>query len=153
MNRPQRNPRSERTRVRRHRGARRLLFEALEDRRLLAAVPTLIDIVTGSGGASPSNLTNVNGTLFFKAYDASNGSELWKSDGTTAGTVLVKDIRAGSVGSSPKFLTNVNGTLFFNANNGTNGYEIWKSDGTTAGTALVMDIKAAGDSSPKYLTN
>ncbi len=41
----------------------------------------------------PSYLTNVNGTLYFRASDGSTGLELWKSDGTSTGTVLVKDIR------------------------------------------------------------
>ncbi len=40
----------------------------------------------------PFSLTEVNGTLFFTADDGMNGSELWKSDGTEAGTVMVKDI-------------------------------------------------------------
>ena len=43
----------------------------------------------------PANLTNVGGTLFFTANDGVNGTELWKSDGTAAGTVMVKDINAG----------------------------------------------------------
>ena len=37
------------------------------------------------------NLTQVGGTLFFTA-----GHELWKSDGTKAGTVLVKEIAFGA---------------------------------------------------------
>ncbi len=41
---------------------------------------------------SPTELTNVNGTLFFAATDGATGRELWKSDGTTAGTIRVKDI-------------------------------------------------------------
>jgi ELWxxDGT repeat protein len=39
-------------------------------------------------------------TLFFTAFDGVNGAELWKSDGTAAGTVLVRDIRAGSSSSN-----------------------------------------------------
>ena len=39
---------------------------------------------------------DVNGTLFFAADDGGHGRELWKSDGTAAGTVLVKDINPGS---------------------------------------------------------
>ena len=90
----------------------------------------------------PLDLTNVNGTLFFAANDGVHGTELWKSDGTAAGTVLVKDIdpageaRTSAVGNS----TNVNGTLFFTANDGTHGVELWKSDGTAAGTVMVKDI-------------
>jgi ELWxxDGT repeat protein len=36
----------------------------------------------------------MRGTLFFAADDGSRGSELWRSDGTRAGTSLVKDINA-----------------------------------------------------------
>ena len=43
----------------------------------------------------------MNGTLFFAANDGMHGVELWKSDGTAAGTVLVKDINPGSGGSDP----------------------------------------------------
>ena len=88
--------------------------------------------------STPRELTNVNGTLFFSADDGgSTRRELWKSDGTTAGTVLVKDIWPGLGSSSPRELTNVNGTLFFSAREFSNNFELWKSDGTAAGTVLV----------------
>ena len=86
------------------------------------------------------SLVDVNGTLFFIADDGVNGAELWKSNGTAGGTVLVKDIRVGTSGSSLANLTNVNGTLFFSADDGVNGLELWKSDGTASGTVLVKDI-------------
>ncbi|MBA4192304.1 MAG: hypothetical protein C0467_30405, partial [Planctomycetaceae bacterium] len=100
----------------------------------------------------PTNLTNVNGTLFFSASDVTNGRELWRSDGTAAGTVLVTDVNT-SGNADPTNLTNVNGTLFFRAN-GANGQELWSSDGTAAGTVLVTDIRPGGGSAiPDDLTN
>jgi len=102
----------------------------------------------------PSGFTNVNGTLFFTAGDDTTGYELWKSDGTEAGTVLVKDINPGGDSSFPSDLTNVNGTLFFEAGDGTAGSELWKSDGTEAGTVLVKDIyPGSAYSLPRYLTD
>jgi ELWxxDGT repeat protein len=112
------------------------------------------------GGASyPWNLTNVNGELYFTANDGTHGMELWKSNGTAAGTTMVADINPGTTttwyytgaygtftrsavtnSSNPSNLTNVNGTLYFTANDGTHGTELWKSDGTAAGTTLVQDI-------------
>jgi ELWxxDGT repeat protein len=95
-------------------------------------------------------LTDVGGTLFFKA--SGDGSELWKSDGTAAGTEMVKNINPAYSGNNPSLLTNVGGTLFFTADDGTNGYELWKSDGSATGTVMVKDINPAG-SGPEYLTN
>ncbi|MFN5513829.1 MAG: ELWxxDGT repeat protein, partial [Cyanobacteriota bacterium] len=81
------------------------------------------------------------------ANDGVNGDELWKSDGTAAGTVLVKDIRPGSSSSYLRELTGVGNTLYFSANDGVNGDELWKSDGTAAGTVLVKDINPGSSSS------
>ena len=76
-----------------------------------------------------------------RAGDSALHRPLWKSDGTEAGTVLVKDIDpddATSIG--PSCLTGVGRTLFFTADDGIHGRELWKSDGTEAGTVLVKDI-------------
>ena len=70
---------------------------------------------------APTALANVNGTLFFAADDGTHGVELWKSNGTAAGTVLVADINPGSANSAPTALADVNGTLFFAADDGTHG--------------------------------
>jgi ELWxxDGT repeat protein len=110
------------------------------------------EYVVCTGHSQPQHLTDVDDTLFFVATDPVSGRELWKSDGTTAGTVLVKDINPGLAGSSPSLLTNADGTLFFVADDGTNGAELWSSDGTDAGTALVKDVLPGPDgSSPRAL--
>ena len=90
--------------------------------------------------SGPSSLTDVNGTLFFSADDDTDGRELWKSDGTEAGTVLVKNIYAGDYSGDPQYLVDAEGTLFFSARDGSHGRELWKSDGTRSGTVLVKDI-------------
>ncbi|QGJ70276.1 Hypothetical protein PBC10988_19710 [Planctomycetales bacterium 10988] len=130
-----------------------LQVEQLETRTLLAAEPLLIDINTG-GGAYPREITEVNGNLFFVANDGTSGNELWKSDGTSGGTVLVKNIYGGN--SDPEFfrsLTNMDGTLFFLARQGASGYELWKSDGTTGGTVIVKDINGSGTGSHQFLNS
>ena len=92
--------------------------------------------------SDPTLLTNVDGTLFFSTHRNSPGVELWKSDGTPGGTMVVKDINPGTGHSSPNHLTDVNGTLYFTAVDGSNGRELWKSDGTFGGTVLVKDVNA-----------
>jgi ELWxxDGT repeat protein len=92
--------------------------------------------------------------LFFTADDGGTGVELWRSDGTASGTVLVADINPGIVGSNPANLRYVDGTLFFTASDGLHGVELWRSDGTTAGTVLVEDLAAGpASSSPLFLTD
>jgi ELWxxDGT repeat protein len=117
------------------------------------------NIYPGQGGyydGVVSSLTDVGGTLFFAADDGTTGQELWTSDGTKAGTVLVKDIRPGAYDSTPRSLTGAGGTLFFTARDGVHGRELWKSDGSEDGTVLVKDIlPGVGHSyhAPSYLTN
>ena len=84
---------------------------------------------------------------YFSASDGISGPALWKTDGTSAGTVLVKDINPGVNGSRPGGFAVFNGVLYFSANDGSNGSELWKTDGTAAGTQLVKDINPeVGDS-------
>lgn len=95
----------------------------------------------GQGSSlSFSSYIDVNGTLYFTANDGIHGTELWKSDGTQAGTMMVKDINKYIDSSSVSNLTNVDGTLYFTANDGAQGQELWMSDGTEADTKLVKDI-------------
>jgi ELWxxDGT repeat protein len=94
------------------------------------------------------------GRFFMIADDGSNGKELWVTDGTTAGTNMVKNINPGSAGA----FTGTNDNYFytkyrfyFGANDGTNGIELWESDGTTIGTNMVQNINTgAASSSPDF---
>ena len=77
------------------------------------------------------------GDVYFVANDGTHGYELWKSDGTETGTVMVKDINSGSDSSSPSQLIVVDNVLYFEADDGINGCQLWKSDGTETGTVMV----------------
>ncbi len=101
-----------------------------------------------------AELTSADGTLYFEGDDGVHGSELWKSDGTRAGTRMVKDINPEGPTSLNYFhwLTNVQGTVYISADDGVHGSELWKSDGTKAGTVMVKDINPTGGSGPHNLT-
>lgn len=43
---------------------------------------------------SPQNFVEMGGCVYFGADDGVNGRELWKSDGTPEGTVMVKEGRS-----------------------------------------------------------
>ncbi|WP_435353289.1 ELWxxDGT repeat protein [Emticicia sp. SJ17W-69] len=78
--------------------------------------------------------------FYFTASDPMHGSELWRSDGTVAGTFMVKDINVGTAESKPQGLGVIDGICYFSAKTAENGREIWKSNGTEAGTILVQDL-------------
>ncbi len=114
----------------------------------------VIDLVPGPGNSAPTQLLAIGKTLYFVATTPSTGEELFKTDGTAAGTVLVRDIMPGPGGSLPRNLTNVNGILYFTAQDPSGGVELWRSDGTAAGTRRVKDINPGTASSwPSKLTN
>ena len=120
------------------------------------------DINPGSGSSNPRIGTNSYGTqysvfnsgvLYFTATDGSNGTELWRSDGTSSGTVMIKDINSGSGSSAMGSMVLFNNRVYFNAYEGSNGYELWVSDGSSVGTKIVKDIRAGSSSSyPSALT-
>jgi len=88
--------------------------------------------------------------FFFSASTAANGNELYLSDGTDAGTAMVKDIYPlDSNGIEAASYLFTSGPMFFAADNGIVGNELWKTDGTAEGTVLVKDIRTGpGDSDP-----
>lgn len=100
-------------------------------------------------------LSNPQGVLdgdvfYYQAYTLAAGAELWRSDGTAAGTSLLLDIRPGPEGSKPSDMRMLGDKLLFFASDGVNGTEPWVSDGTTAGTMLLRDINAGSDGSFYY---
>ena len=111
------------------------------------------NIAAGSDSSNPQNIINVEGTLFFSAKGPDGNTGLWKSDGTDAGTQLVKNSFSNTSFSFYNFY-NANGELYFTHSSNTYGAEIWKSDGTEVGTHIVKDIyPGASRSTPNYFTS
>lgn len=141
---------------RRDRGRRRsdrLVAQLLEPRHAPAifGVPSLVaDIRPGAQGSILQTTSSVGpkadavivagDVALFVADDGVHGLELWRTDGTAAGTFLVHDIRKGPSGSFPAALFAVGGVAFFSADDGLHGRELWRTDGTPGGTSLVANI-------------
>jgi len=84
----------------RHRMGAILKLEALEDRVLPSLSPQLLkDLNLRTGNSSTLEFVTIGGTTFFDADDGIHGRELWRSNGTAAGTAMVADINVGAVGS------------------------------------------------------
>ena len=86
----------------------------------------------------------MGGTLFFSANDGTHGQELWRSDGSAAGTSQVAQINMHTGSSNPVDFLPINGTVFFSASS-----ELWGSNGTAAGTQMLSSVA----SGPSQLTN
>jgi ELWxxDGT repeat protein len=73
------------------------------------------------------------------------GREVFRSDGTSEGTVILKDIALRS-SANPEDLTVCNGLLFFSADaaHAMTGRELYVSDGTPNGTSMLKDVNRNG---------
>ena len=117
-------------------------------------------------GVSPEHLTRIGKTLYFSGFNANTGRELWKSNGTSATTSMIKDLAPGTSGSgpfssSPEGFTKAGDNVFFAATNPSVSTELFRTRGTAATTQLVMDINPDNGnpedgpeySEPEELTN
>src|SRR5262245_34527758 len=91
-------------------------------------------------GSNPVFLGTIGGVAYFSADDGIHGRELWRTDGTTAGTSIVKDIQTGSGSSSPTNFVVIGTTAYFAATTSSAGTELWVTDGTEGGTRMVVEI-------------
>ena len=127
--------------------------EVEESNEVTAGTAYMVRNIRLSGGSDPGPITAVSDMVFFAATGV-GGRELWKSDGTEAGTRRVKDIKLGGGSSSPYEFEAVGTLLFFSADDGAHGRELFVSDGTSAGTRVVKDIKSGvGSSEPSAMAN
>lgn len=93
----------------------------------------------GPGSSNPANLIDLNGMLIFSATTDTSGNELFRSDGTSAGTVLLKDINV-SGSSYPSNFVKAGNQIYFLADDGSHGRELWVTDGSAEGTRMVIEL-------------
>lgn len=118
-----------------------------------------IDMINYTIGTSVSMralyiIGEMNGEVYFVGRHGSTGDELWKTDGTQAGTQLVKDINPGNAhGIQSRYFSIAGNRLFFYATTPATGNELWVTDGTEAGTQMVKDINPGAGSSASISTS
>lgn len=109
-------------------------------------------------GQQTEVFTEFGNALYFVASDWTNGYELWKTDGTDAGTVMVKEINPakGMLDSKSEIrqLTVMGDHLYFFANetNNADSLQIWKTNGTAAGTERIVSYKIGNTETVNSLT-
>ena len=130
-------------------------ISGLNARTILQYIPFLdvhqLRNINWNGSSAPRDFIDCAGVTFFSAKDNTHGIELWKTDGTEAGTVMVKDIHPDGNGLSylgTEFVCFKN-RLYFNGYDNEHGGELYVSDGTPNGTYMLREI-AHGSWSSSY---
>jgi ELWxxDGT repeat protein len=113
-----------------------------------AGTRMVTEIAPGTKAAFDSDYSSAHATPFgdrilFVADDGIHGRELWISDGTPAGTHMVRDFVPGATGlwdTGYLSMITFGNRAFFMAYDSDHGWELWVTDGTDAGTMLFADL-------------
>lgn len=96
--------------------------------------------INGDDPALPRELTPVAGRVVFSATAAASGREPWVTDGTEAGTRLLRDLVAGEGDGAPHHFIEAGRIAVFFATEGVADESFWVTDGTAAGTRKISDL-------------
>ena len=99
----------------------------------------LKDINPGAGEGLSGSFATLNDKVFFVAQDGVHGWDIWSTDGTGAGTKVVKDLPLMD-NKFPSIMGTYDNQIFFSGRDPQNETKIWRTDGTDAGTIFVQGI-------------
>jgi trimeric autotransporter adhesin len=128
------------------------------------STPSLVDINTSTptAASNPEEITAMAGNVYFRANGNLNVPsivglshiELWRSDGSSAGTKVVYFIGGGAVDSNPHELTVAGDLLYFGATQD-GDTELWRTNGMTLAedptSNRLLEINPSGSSDPMGL--
>lgn len=95
--------------------------------------------------------TSIGNIFYFIAQDDQSGKQLWRTDGTEAGTSKVKN-ESESMSTYKIDMVTLGNKIIYNFKTYSFGEELWVSDGTEAGTHLLKDIRpGSNDANPNSM--
>jgi ELWxxDGT repeat protein len=113
-------------------------------------VQLVADIHSSPRRLSPNSTLSMGSYALITVFTPEHGNELWRTDGTDAGTYLLADINVGTASSDVTQLTRVGELAYFAATSSPTGAELWVTDGTPSGTRMIRDINlGVGSSNPR----
>ncbi|NNE94899.1 MAG: hypothetical protein HKN24_02625 [Acidimicrobiales bacterium] len=119
-------------------------------------VALVADIWSGPASSKPApsnDMAALGDQVLFLANDGIHGQELWASDGTAAGTRLVKDIAGVDYQPVPPQFAMLGEQVIFRIYTEDLGVELWSSDSTEEGTMPISDLMPGPEGSwPDELT-
>jgi ELWxxDGT repeat protein len=122
-------------------------FVALSATSALAGAPLALgDLNQEEQNTTLGDAIVSTGNYAYYAFDDGvHGKEIWRTDGTAAGTFMIMDIASDSgVGSDPQNLYVMGSTVYFSADDGIHGRELWRTGGTPGSTFMVADVNPDG---------
>lgn len=123
------------------------------------SVGRVADLLPGRFSSAPRSLANAGRYVYFSADDGTRGRELWRTNGTEAGTAMMADAVAGAGGANPDWIVDCPTTgaadrvcyAGSGGKAGTGARELWASSGPGNDTALLADLNPKGGSDPAEL--
>ncbi len=112
-------------------------IESLEKRALLSTT------LFGTADSAPTPLFQLGNESYFTAVDNVHGQEIWRTDGTAAGTELFIDATPGIAGSAVTPGVEYKGKQYFLLNK-----QMWCTDGTRSGTVRTTTLQIRFDTRP-----